>query len=59
MDDEKYPPLSELDVIGDIGLRFAVELERYFEIAPVETVSVRLKVGRDTHFSEWARARAT
>lgn len=35
MDNEKYPPLSEFDVIGDIGLRFAVKFECDLEIAPV------------------------
>ena len=35
MNNEKYPPLSELDVIRDIGLRLAVQFERDLKIAPV------------------------
>lgn len=38
MDDEKYPPLSEFDVIGDISLRFAIEFKRYLKIASVRVV---------------------
>jgi hypothetical protein len=60
MDDEKYPPLSEFDVIGDVRLRFAVEFERYLEIAPIRSCQRATQAQpRDTHFSEWARARAT
>ena len=39
MNDEKYPPLSEFDVIGDIGLRLAVEFKGYLEIAPIRVSS--------------------
>lgn len=41
MDDEKYPPLSKFDVIGDICLRFAIKFERYLQITPVYAVSVQ------------------
>lgn len=41
MNDEKYPPLSEFDVVGDIRLRFAVEFERDLEVAPGRASSAR------------------
>lgn len=59
MDDEKYPPLFKFNVIWNVCLRFAVEIERNLQITSVPAlVVVTWTVGK-AYFSECALARAT
>ena len=43
MHNEEYPPFFELDVVWDVGFGFAVEVESYFQVAPLSKGLVRCK----------------
>lgn len=38
--EEEYPPLFQFDVVGNVRLRFAIQVESDVQITPVGSISV-------------------